>query len=203
MAEGEEFYLANPPDDWWNERKTPTEYIEWDLGEAPSKPVAETDSPLGRTLGCRLLRTSLEGYIRTFVFAEANTTTDRVHQLEVECPWHIRRGTMLVTGFQDRYKEVTDGEDATEAMNVQQARVGSLLHSASLSTTIENMTDGFTVESLQVDELGGFSMGLGDGFVLRAFPAGAKQEPWRFRMVKTAHEKGPSVEPAGRSCRSG
>lgn len=40
-------------------------------------------------------------------------------------------------------------------------------------------------------------MGLGDGFVLRAFPAGAKQEPWRFRMVKTAHEKGPSVEPAG------
>ena len=105
--------------------------------------------------------------------------------LHIECPWRIVSSEGIVTGSADYYEPVearaeVDANDSHTG-NLQQKRLGDLLGSYDASTrSWVNSRAELTVQSVRVDDFGGFDLEFSGGLLLQVFPDGSREENWRF-----------------------
>ncbi len=111
--------------------------------------------------------------------------TIREFALHIQCSWRIVGREGIVTGSADYYEPVEAGAEVdvndSDARNLQQERLGALLRSYDKSTrSLVNSTAQLMVQSVLVDDFGGFELELSGGFRLQVLPDGSREENWRF-----------------------
>jgi hypothetical protein len=97
--------------------------------------------------------------------------------LHVQCPWRIESPKGILTGRSDLWTPVEENApfeenwDYEKSPNLQDSRLGQWLTQDDQSLVVKNV---------DADEFGGAAISLGQGFVLRLFPAGTRSEAWRL-----------------------
>jgi hypothetical protein len=140
---------------------------------------------LSELIGLPLTAVRRAADMRTFQFGklrpvERGSVGD--FALHVLCPWRIEGPAGIVTGREDLWEPLEEDAPFDEnwhyetSPNLQDARMRRWLeqHGASL-----------VVQTVDADDFGGASVNLCGGFVLRLFPAGARNENWRLFRPKT------------------
>jgi hypothetical protein len=115
----------------------------------------------------------------------SGTGTVGQYALHVQCPWRIITSNGIVTGSTDFYEPAEEEKEVVlqdaKAGNLQQKRLGDLLQSYDASTrSWVNGTGQLVVQTVQVDEFGGFELELSGDVRLQIFPCGSRGEDWRF-----------------------
>jgi hypothetical protein len=156
---------------------------------------------LSQIIGLPLTAARRAADMRTFQFGtlrpvERGSVGD--FALHVQCPWRVEGPDGIVTGRLDLWEPVEDNGpfdenwDYEKSPNVQDARLEQWLATNEVP---------LVVKSVEADEFGGAAISLGQGFVLRLFPAGTRGEDWRLFRPKTGAPHlviiGGVVEPDG------
>src|SRR6185295_6031461 len=93
--------------------------------------------------------------------------------LHVQCPWRIEGPDGIVTGRMDLWEPVQ--EDIPSELNWNYEESPNLQDTRLKQWLVEH-EGTLVVKSVDADEFGGASISLGQGFVLRMFPAGTRGE---------------------------
>jgi hypothetical protein len=140
---------------------------------------------LSQIVGLPLTAVRHAADMRTFQFG----TLRPVHRgsvgdfaLHVQCPWLIEGPHGIVTGRLDLWEPAEDNAPFDEDWDYEQS---PNLQDARLEQWLANFNESLVVRSVDADDFGGAAVRLGQGFVLRLFPAGTRGEDWRLFRPQT------------------
>jgi hypothetical protein len=102
--------------------------------------------------------------------------------LHVQCPWRIEGPVGIVTGRLDLWEPVEDDAPFDENRDYE---TSPNLQDARLQRWFEQDGASLVVQAVDADDFGGAAVNLGQGFVLRLFPAGTRGEDWRLFRPNT------------------
>jgi len=101
--------------------------------------------------------------------------------LHIQCPWRIEGKDGIVTGRLDLWEPIEHGAgfnwddwNYEKSPNLQDWLFDQWMRNGS-----------HVVRNVTADEYGGATIGFGEGFVLRLFPASSRGEDWRVFRPKT------------------
>ena len=147
-------------------------------------------------IGLKLSRTALAADMRTLQFGNTEVRIGGgvvgEYALHLQCPWRLDCDTGAITGSDDLFEPYEKSEQRDESFDyekggsLQERLLRDLLKGYDTNTgQIVNTTNLLTVESVQSDVAGGFSLGLSGGYRLSVFAHGTRREAWRlFRPGK-------------------
>jgi hypothetical protein len=163
----------------------------------------EAKANLQRLVGLKLSRMARAADMRTLQFGN---TVDRIgggvvgeYALHIQCPWRLDGPTGIVTGSGDLYEPYAQKEELRESFDwdkddsLQDGVLRELLKGYDENTKqIVNSTNVLTVEAVETDSAGGFSLRLSGCFRLLVFPNCTRSEAWRlFRPSKDKYGDAP------------
>jgi hypothetical protein len=102
--------------------------------------------------------------------------------LHVQCPWRIEGPEGIVTGRLDLWEPLEDKAPFDENWDYDKS---PNLQDACLQRWLAHNEASLIVKAVDADDFGGAAVSLGQGFVLRLFPAGTRGENWRLFQPKT------------------
>jgi hypothetical protein len=142
---------------------------------------------LSQVIGLPLTAARRAADLRTFQFGTLRAV-DRgsvgEFALHVQCPWRIEGAEGIVSGRSDLWEPVEDDAPFDENWDYE---TSPNLQDARLQRWFERNGASLVVQAVDADDFGGAAISLGQGFVLRLFPAGRRGEHWRlFRPKKDA-----------------
>jgi hypothetical protein len=150
---------------------------------------------LQQLIGLKLSRMALAADMRTLQFGNTKPRQGGVvgeFALHIQCPWRIETDTGVITGSGDLYAPYDESEEMSESFdwakgdNLQERILRQLLVGYDEKTKqIVNSTDLLSVEAVQVDSVGGFSLELSGGYRLSVFPNSTRYEAWRLFRPST------------------
>jgi len=151
---------------------------------------AQIARSLSKLVSLRLAIARDAGNMKNFQFGvirphPAGKGTVGEYALHIQCPWRLLHEGDIVTGSADYYEpaEMDDEVDLQDgqAGNLQRKRLGETLRSYDAATSSWiNGTGELVVESIVVDDFGGFEISLSGKFRLQVFPSGSRGEYWRL-----------------------
>lgn len=126
--------------------------------------------------------------------------------LHVQCPWRIEAGDEIFTGRWDLWSAGVATDDLDwdawdyEDGNLQDRRLASLLgkldHNSKFGLSHD---EPLVVDDVDCDKLGGITISLSGGYVIRVFPCGTRSEDWRIFQPATDNPHfviaGGAIEP--------
>lgn len=153
--------------------------------------AAEVKEALGALIGLRL---SLSAYSCLQVFGFGQTQprdggTIAEYSLHVQCPWRLVRESRLICGSFDRFLREDgtysddDGWDPLDGslLDVILMRLFQNVRTMRTRMPLENKTGDLVVtDVVEVDDFGGFTLGLSPDYALSVFPSGSTGEYWRL-----------------------
>ena len=151
----------------------------------------EAKANLQRLVGLKLPRMALAADMRTLQFGK---TVARIgggvvgeYALHIQCPWRLDGPTGVVTGSGDLYEPYVQNEGLRESFDwetddsLQDGVLRELLKGYDENTKqIVNSTNVLTVEAVETDSAGGFSLRLSGGYRWLVFPNCTRSEAWRL-----------------------
>lgn len=108
--------------------------------------------------------------------------------LHIQCPWRIEGPDGIVTGSRDLWCPAEVGDDLDweswdheKGENLQDKCIGSLLGGFDPQTrSFVSLRHDLLVTGVEADSFGGAVITLSEGYRLALFPAGTRDEDWRF-----------------------
>ena len=140
-------------------------------------------------MGLQLSLVHHAGNMRMFHFGKiTQTSTGTIGQfaMHAQCPWRIRQGSKIITGFHDWYEpavgfEPPDHWEPSTGNSLQEEWFRFLFNcSAEDGGLLVNRTNNLVVTSVAADSLGGCKIALSGGCTLEVFPCASVGEAWRL-----------------------
>ncbi len=139
---------------------------------------------LEKTIGLTLTRTTRAANMECLQFGQ-HFITDKVDGelnigefgIHLQCPWRITKGQEILIGSFDVYEQADQNAKYDPDFDWDRPNVN--LRDKNLNELIENVK--LTVERIDADDFGGFTIIFNDNYTLTAFPAKSiTDEYWRL-----------------------
>jgi len=140
---------------------------------------------LSQIIGLPLTAAGRAADMRTFQFGTLRAVARGSigdFALHVQCPWRIEGPDGIVTGRMDLWEPAEEDSPFDEDWDYEKS---PNLQDTRLERWLAEHESALVVETIDADEFGGASIGLGQDFVLRIFPAGTRGEDWRLFRPKS------------------
>jgi hypothetical protein len=149
--------------------------------------MAQEREVLNTIVGERLLGTRTFCATRHFYFGKVASQMEpagSAFTIGLECPWRIRTPGGIIVGSEDYYERADGNDDpaweaGSPAGHLQDQLLAKLLGTLRDGDVI-NTGPGFLVESVDVDDYGGFRIMMTDNVALEAMPTSTHIMEWIF-----------------------